>query len=448
MDELRALAMSFSIQEDVGNPDGVYDPLGEFADGDEKEGVQYDSHGHAIAAPGSASLFSCVMNLANTILGAGMLGLPNAFAKSGYGLGMVFLSLFAVMSAFGLHLLSEVALRLFKDTRDASFYGVASAAFPQGALVIDIAVAIKCFGVGTSYLVVIGDLLPVAMGDMGAPAFFKTRQVVITLMMAVVVPLCCLKSLDALRFTSTLSLVFVAFMTIVIFLYAATPLDACTGGDECPGSTTGAMFNDSTAKILTIFIFGYTCHQNILPICNEVRDFTSRRINSVIGISIGSAFATYTIIAVSGYYTFGNLVKADVLENYPQNALLTISRIFVSALTALSFPLQAFPCRNSVMQILKSTVGEAKSPRVTMLRWWIITACICSLAWLISMVVTDLGIVLAVVGATGSTTISYILPGFVFFKLEKEWTLKRVAALALFIAGCIIIPTALTVIFL
>ena len=155
-----------------------------------------------------------------------MLGFANAFTKSGYGLGMVF-SLFAVMSAFGLHLLSEVALRLFKDTRDASFYGVASAAFPQGALVIDIAVAIKCFGVGTSYLVVIGDLLPVAMGDVGAPAFFRPRRgLVITLMMAVRRADCAASNRSTPPCASpapSLSC-FVAFMTIVIFLYAATPL--------------------------------------------------------------------------------------------------------------------------------------------------------------------------------------------------------------------------------
>ena len=57
VDELRALAMSFSIQEDVGNPDGVYDPLGEFADGDEKEGVSMVATATRLPRQECASLF-------------------------------------------------------------------------------------------------------------------------------------------------------------------------------------------------------------------------------------------------------------------------------------------------------------------------------------------------------------------------------------------------------
>jgi hypothetical protein len=40
---------------------------------------------------GKASLFSCVVNLANTVVGAGMLGLPHAFSESGWATGFVLL---------------------------------------------------------------------------------------------------------------------------------------------------------------------------------------------------------------------------------------------------------------------------------------------------------------------------------------------------------------------
>ena len=60
------------------------------------------------------------------------------------------------------------------------------------------------------------------------------------------------------------------------------------------------------------------------------------------------------------------------------------------------------------------------------------------------MAVKSLGLMLAVVGATGSTTISYILPGYFYTSLFAD---KRdstyMAARCMFIAGCIIIPCAL-----
>mmetsp|Transcript_23810 Transcript_23810/g.38363 ORF Transcript_23810/g.38363 Transcript_23810/m.38363 type:complete len:137 (-) Transcript_23810:83-493(-) len=123
-------------------------------------------------------------------------------------------------------------------------------------------------------------------------------------------------------------------------------------------------------------------------------------------------------------------------------------RVFVAILVVCSFPLQCFPCRHSTEQIVTSILGAPESDMIKQRRWWIITACICILAWFISMVVTSLGLVLSVVGATGSTTISYILPGFVYYSLQREWSILRVLAFAQFVLGCIIIPSALTFIFL
>ena len=54
-----------------------------------------------------ATMSSCIVNLANTILGAGMLGLPHAFAECGWALGYGMLALSATLSTLGLLLLSR-----------------------------------------------------------------------------------------------------------------------------------------------------------------------------------------------------------------------------------------------------------------------------------------------------------------------------------------------------
>ena len=51
-----------------------------------------------------------------------------------------------------------------------------TAGWQRWYLLIDLAVAIKCFGVGCSYLVVIGDLMPEAMHQL-APAATLLHQV-------------------------------------------------------------------------------------------------------------------------------------------------------------------------------------------------------------------------------------------------------------------------------
>jgi amino acid permease len=109
--------------------------------------------------------------LANTILGAGMLGLPFAFASCGFALGPLMLMLFATCSMSALILLSRCADKVGRE-QFPIFYDVASLAGKKLGLtnvgtVIDCFVAIKCLGVATSYLIVVGDSIPKALESFG-----------------------------------------------------------------------------------------------------------------------------------------------------------------------------------------------------------------------------------------------------------------------------------------
>jgi hypothetical protein len=64
----------------------------------------------------NASWFSCYINLASTIIGAGILGVPYAFSKAGWILGTFLLVLCAFLSVFGLHLLSICAKKVSRLT--------------------------------------------------------------------------------------------------------------------------------------------------------------------------------------------------------------------------------------------------------------------------------------------------------------------------------------------
>ena len=98
---------------------------------------------------GGSTIASGVVNLANTIIGAGMLGLPGAMGSTGYLMGMVLIVISAVFSAHGLVLLSKAACL---TGRPSSFYSVALASVPRFTMVIDAAVALKCFGVASGML--------------------------------------------------------------------------------------------------------------------------------------------------------------------------------------------------------------------------------------------------------------------------------------------------------
>lgn len=90
--------------------------------------------------------------------------------------------------------------------------------------------------------------------------------------------------------------------------------------------------------------------------------------------------------------------------------------------------------------------GQKPSTAVYRMRYTAITVSFLALSYLIAFSVSDLSLVLAFVGATGSTIVSYILPGGFYYSLHQHegpvW--KRYAALALFSVGLVLIPTCLT----
>jgi amino acid permease len=218
---------------------------------------------------GSASVASSVFNLANTILGAGMLGLPAAFAACGWVGGSLFLLIFAAPSAFGLHLLSECGDH---TGRPGTLYSVAEAAMPGAGLsrVIDAAIAIKCFGVATSYLMVVGDSMPLAMSGFGFEGAWTTNRQLWSFVAALAVtPLAFFESIDALRHTSLIALMCVLFVSVLVLLFALQPspsFDLCpAGGVVDPADVPSCSPNHepltdfvSLLRSMPIFIFAYT----------------------------------------------------------------------------------------------------------------------------------------------------------------------------------------------
>lgn len=72
--------------------------------------------------------------------------------------GMFVIVFSGITSSLGLYFLSKAAART--EGRDASFFAVSQLTWPSAAIFFDLAIAIKCFGVGISYMLIVGDLMP------------------------------------------------------------------------------------------------------------------------------------------------------------------------------------------------------------------------------------------------------------------------------------------------
>ncbi|KAG5176256.1 transmembrane amino acid transporter protein-domain-containing protein [Tribonema minus] len=400
-----------------------------------------------------SGMFACAAALINTLLGVSIVGSAHGFTEAGYALGTALFVIFAGFSAMGLYLLACSARKV--GAFPSSYYVVAHAAVPQYTLAIDAAVAIKCFGVATSYLIVIGDLLPDAveglLKERAAPALLS-RHFWITTAMVWIAPLAAQRSLGALKYTATLAIGFAFFLVSMVVAYAAVPSlhrSLCHGGevDTCSGAGPAVGAPVHVLRVLSIFVFSYTCHQNIFGVCNELREPTQGRIKAVIAVAVATAAAVHLSISWSAFATFGTNVSDNILNNYAKGLPLTVARVCVALLVSTGYPLQAHPSRRSIVTVAGAAEAPDISPdNASAKLFWTVTLAFIGLTYLIAMAITDLGVVLEVVGATGSTIISYILPGGIYLALhpptDKVQPL-RVAAAVQLATGCVIMPVCL-----
>ncbi|EED95740.1 amino acid/polyamine transporter, partial [Thalassiosira pseudonana CCMP1335] len=364
-----------------------------------------------VHSKGGASIASSVVNLTNTIVGAGMLGLPGAFGGTGYIGGLILIILAAGFSAHGLVLLSKCAQR---TGLPSSFYSVALAAVPRCTILIDLAVALKCFGVATGYLITISDSMVNALDHilLFASVLLSRRFWVVGALFAVL-PFSFYRTLDELKRASALALIFVFMLVGMIISYANGVADPCAGYDDgtCRGEMAAFTDVPSTLSKLPIFVFAFTCHQNIFPIVNEIEFLSQRRVDIVIVTSIGFAMVIFSVVAIEGYRTYGFLVRGDILLNYPENAQVTFLRICIAFMLALHYPLQLDPSRRCISSLVKRIASGVDNDKHM---FYGITVAFLFSSFVLAMIIDDLGVILALVGATGSTLVSYIIPGLVF----------------------------------
>ncbi|KAF8519006.1 transmembrane amino acid transporter protein-domain-containing protein [Hysterangium stoloniferum] len=395
---------------------------------------------------GHATIPSSVGNLCNTIMGEQNVASPStSVASSGLLPGILTCLFSGGVGAFGLYLLSVTATRTAH--RRASFFAVSQLTFPKAAIFFDAAIAIKCFGVSISYLIIIKGLMPNVVlslyhdllpGD--PPAWATSGRLWITLLMAALIPLSFARRLDSLRHASYIAVFAAGYLVIIVVVCYFYPIKGTTP----PGPVYWIHFTPNFVSTFPVQVFAYTCGQNIFPIHNELISNSQKRMNVIIATSIGTAALAYEIIAVFGYLTFGTNVGSNIVAMYPSTSLfIAFGQLAIVVTVLLGHPLQVHPCRNCLDKVFRTEPAVSKpvvvvhdndanedepeeldevhgSTEMTPTKHAVLTAAIIAFGFLIAYFVDDLTLVLSFVGSTGSTTISFILPGLFFWSLFRD----------------------------
>ena len=187
----------------------------------------------------------------------------------------------------------------------------------------------------------------------------------------------------------------------------------------------------------------------MFSILNEIKNSSPASTASVVVASIGSAASVYILVAIIGYLSFGENILGNIVAQFRPSVASTIGSAAIVVLVMFSYPLQVHPCRASVDAVTKwrpikskssqpdltpvasnrnsptrssllqgKPAGRSKPEDMGELRFAVITTVIIILSYIVALSVSSLDVVLAYVGSTGSTAISFILPGLFYYKIS------------------------------
>ena len=420
-----------------------------------------------------ASTVSSSISLVKTIIGAGLLSMPLAFSTDGIIFGIFIIVFAALTSGYGLFLQAYVSK--YVAPGHATFFSICSITYPALSVVFDVAIAVQCFGCALSYLVLIGDIMPTIITALPYVDPEHHRNFWILASTFICVPLSFLKNLDSLKYTSILGLVAILYMALLVighFLVGNVPADEKGELTLFPPNVSGVF------STFAIIVFAFTGHQNMFSIVNEAKDKSLTSLTRLVNSAVGLAASFFIVVGLAGYLTFGDAVTGNVIMLYPNVWSTTIGRASIVFMVIFSVPLMMHPARISVNNIYfwcKINLGNQDVPELTPLlsnqeslqsihshkhnfvvpfphkTFLIITSGLLISAYFLAITIKSFALVLAIVGATGSTAISFILPGLFGYKLigselddvsVLETILKNLA-LALTIWGFIVMVACL-----
>uniref|UniRef100_A0A673KFV1 Sodium-coupled neutral amino acid symporter 2 n=1 Tax=Sinocyclocheilus rhinocerous TaxID=307959 RepID=A0A673KFV1_9TELE len=272
-------------------------------------------------SPGSASFGMSVFNLGNAIMGSGILGLAYAMANTGIAMFVILLVAVAIFSLYSVHLLLKTANEggsLVYEQLGYKAFGI------PGKLAASCSITMQNFGAMASYLYIVKYELPIvikAFLDSNDNSWYINGDyLVLIVTLVIILPLSLLKNLGYLGYTSGFSLLCMVFFLIVVIykkFQIPCPLpenfinitvnvsqpQVNTTDEECC-KPKYFIFNSQTVYAVPILTFAFVCHPAILPMYEELKDRSRRKMQNVANVSFLGMFVMYLLAALFGYLTF------------------------------------------------------------------------------------------------------------------------------------------------
>ncbi|KAI9279533.1 transmembrane amino acid transporter protein-domain-containing protein [Sporodiniella umbellata] len=353
--------------------------------------------------------------MANSIIGAGIIGLPFAFKEAGFWTGILLLFALTVVVDWTIRLLIHNG----KLSGTTNYQDLMEFAFGKpGLIAISLFQFAFAFGGMAAYCVIIGDTIPHVVRSLfhqidQVPFFWilADRKLCITFFtLFISYPLSLYRDISKLAKTSALALIAIIIIIVTVAIEGPQTSPAIRGSPALRFST----INNEVVQAIAVISFAFVCHHNSFLIFGSLKTPSINRFAVVTHWSVGIALITCLALAVTGYWCFTDKTVGNILNNFPSdNTLINIARLSFGLNMFTTIPLEAFVCREVLETYYWPTAPFNK------LRHFLITTVLILASILISLLTCNLGIVLELTGGFSATVLAFVLPPLCFLKLAN-----------------------------
>ncbi|CEP64348.1 Avt2p LALA0_S11e02058g [Lachancea lanzarotensis] len=351
------------------------------------------------------------MNMANSILGAGVIGQPLAVKNCGIIGGALAIVLLSALVDWTIRLIViNLKISGTSSYQDSVEYAMGR----KGKVLILLTNGLFAFGGCIGFCIIMGDTIPHVMR-----AFFPSHQglfhrniIIFIVTTFISFPLSLNRDISKLSKTSMLALLSMVIIVLIVVIKGLS-IDPSYRGTI---NASQWLITPRLFQGISVISFALVCHHNTSFIFYSLKNPSMKRFDRLTHMSCIVAMIFCLIMGYSGFLMFKDKTKGNVLNNFPGNDLaVNVARFCFGFNMLTTFPLEVFVLRDVVRDLVffNAERSEGRPLELSLKLHIIITTFVVFTTMAISLTTCNLGALFELIGATTASLMAYILPPWV-----------------------------------
>lgn len=297
---------------------------------------------------GTSSIALAVFNFTNSIVGAGLIGIPYAIQQCGFAIGIVMIFIIAYVIYTSVVMLIDCGIQVKKLDLEELAEKVIGRSGYYIALVF---MFIFAFGAQIAYMVIIGDTVPSVLEEVFSFDHVDRNTVIICIATCVILPLCLLKDISNLSYASCISICSDIILVSIVCIHGPQRSE-----EEGINLRSGDFELTNTALFagMGAMSFTFVCQHNSFMIFQSLREPTRRNWQKVAWYSLAVAVVVCLAMGLAGYFSFLDTVSGDILNNFSESDYTAnIGRGLLALSMMMTFPMECYVSKHCLISLLK-----------------------------------------------------------------------------------------------